>query len=400
MGHPLNVLLVEDSENDALLAVRALRRAGYEPVFSRVQTADTMRAALDQRAWDVIVSDHSMPKFSELEALRVMQEKRVDLPFIVVSGDIQAHDVVIALKSGANEFLYKKDMANLGIAVQRAMKDVAAHKEHLRAVDALQKSEERYALAVRGSRDGLWDWDIQSHRAYYSPRFKEMLGATEHEFPGNIDALFTALHDEDREDLKQALNRHLQERVPFEKEVRLRVKGGAYRWFSIRGQALWNEDNEPTRMAGSLYDLTERKLAEERLREKLAIIERQQEAIRTLSTPIIEVWDGTLTMPVFGTIDSERAQYMMSVLLDVITRTRSRYAIVDLTGVDHIDKATANHVVNLIRAVQLLGARGIVVGIKPDVARTLVSIGVDLSDIITLANLREALVRCMQEPVH
>jgi anti-anti-sigma factor len=153
-------------------------------------------------------------------------------------------------------------------------------------------------------------------------------------------------------------------------------------------------------MAGSLYDLTERKLAEERLREKLAIIERQQEAIRTLSTPIIEVWDGTLTMPVFGTIDSERAQYMMSVLLDVITRTRSRYAIVDLTGVDHIDKATANHVVNLIRAVQLLGARGIVVGIKPDVARTLVSIGVDLSDIITLANLREALVRCMQEPVH
>jgi rsbT co-antagonist protein RsbR len=132
------------------------------------------------------------------------------------------------------------------------------------------------------------------------------------------------------------------------------------------------------------------------LREKLEIIERQQDAIRTLSTPIVEVWEGVLTMPVLGAVDSYRAQQMMEVLLNAVMRTRCRYTIIDLTGVDSVDRGTADYILKLVHAVKLLGSQGIVVGIRPEVAQTMASLGVDLTSILTLANLREALVLCMR----
>jgi anti-anti-sigma factor len=109
------------------------------------------------------------------------------------------------------------------------------------------------------------------------------------------------------------------------------------------------------------------------------------------------VWEGVLTMPVFGSIDARRAEQMMDILLRAIVRVRCRYVIIDLTGVDTVDTSTADHIIKLIHSVQLVGSKGIVVGIRPEVARTVVSIGVDLSSFITLANLREGLLFCMRD---
>ncbi len=148
-------------------------------------------------------------------------------------------------------------------------------------------------------------------------------------------------------------------------------------------------------LTGFMIDVTERKEVESTLREQLETIQRQQDAIRRLSTPIIEVWEGVLTMPVLGVIDGSRAQQMMEVVLGAVVRTRAQHIIIDLTGVETIDTHTANHIVKIIYSVQLLGAQGIVVGICPGVALTLVSLGADLSSIRTLANLREALLLCM-----
>jgi predicted ATPase/GAF domain-containing protein len=140
----------------------------------------------------------------------------------------------------------------------------------------------------------------------------------------------------------------------------------------------------------------ERRRAEDALRDNLELVAQQEDAIRSLSTPIIEVWDGVLAMPLFGAIDERRAAQMMTVLLDAVVDRQCRYAVVDLTGVSTIDAATADHVLRLVRAVQLLGARGIVAGIGPKVAQRIVSLGVDLGGIETRANLREALVECMR----
>ncbi|WP_272417444.1 STAS domain-containing protein [Polyangium jinanense] len=143
-------------------------------------------------------------------------------------------------------------------------------------------------------------------------------------------------------------------------------------------------------------EVEERSLAERELREKLELIARQEEAIRVLSTPIIEVWDGVLTVPLFGVVDARRAAEMMERLLDAIMHKGARVAIIDLTGVDTIDAETADHIGRLVRAAELVGAKCIITGIRPAVAQTMVEIGIDLTRIATLSTLREALRRFMR----
>jgi rsbT co-antagonist protein RsbR len=143
-------------------------------------------------------------------------------------------------------------------------------------------------------------------------------------------------------------------------------------------------------------DLTARRKAEQELREKLELIEKQEKAIRAMSTPIIQVWDGVLTLPVVGTLTAGRATDMMTSLLDAISHTGSRFAILDVTGVDDVDSSTADHLLRIMRAVELMGAKAIITGIRPAVAQTVTSLGLDLAGIVTLSNLQEGLKLCMR----
>jgi rsbT co-antagonist protein RsbR len=142
-------------------------------------------------------------------------------------------------------------------------------------------------------------------------------------------------------------------------------------------------------------DISESKRRERELLEKIDLVERQQRVIRELSTPIIEVWDGVLALPIIGLVDSMRTSEIMDSLLQSVVRMRARFAILDVTGVDVVDTATANHLLGMIRAVRLLGAEGIITGIHPGIAQTIVTLGVDLNDITVHASLRQALVYCL-----
>lgn len=132
------------------------------------------------------------------------------------------------------------------------------------------------------------------------------------------------------------------------------------------------------------------------LREKLELIKRQEEALRTLAMPIVQVWDGVLTVPFMGVLDAQRAASMTERLLAEIVQARARFAILDLTGVDLISTSTAEHLVRIIRAIDLLGARAVITGIRPAVAQSIVSLGLDLSKMTTLRNLQEGLKACMR----
>lgn len=134
------------------------------------------------------------------------------------------------------------------------------------------------------------------------------------------------------------------------------------------------------------------------MQDKLEIIEEQRRAIQALSTPIIQLWDEILAVPVVGAIDGERTARMMEKLLEAIIQSKARFAILDVTGVETIDTSTADNFVRIIRAVQLLGAQGVISGIGPLVAQTIVDIGVDLTGIRTFSNLREALKTCIAAP--
>jgi PAS domain S-box-containing protein len=403
MSGPLRVILVDDSEDDAMLVLRALRRGGYAVDAVRVDTAAALVEALGRGPCDLILSDQDMPEFDALGALSVRNERGPDIPFLIVSGRIGEEAIVAAMKAGAQDYVLKRDLGRLLPAVERALREMAARVDGRRAVEALRASEARYELAVRGSRDGLWDWDIVKGEVFYAPRFEEMLHLGERALAGGLSAFQERIHPDDVEGVSLALEAHLERREPFSVECRARTARGDYRWFSWRGQALWDELGKPIRMAGSLTDIEERKRSEEELREKLEVIQRQldiiqeqREAIRLLLTPIIEVWEGVLMTPVLGTLDRQRAASMMDLLLAEVTRTQSHHVIIDLTGVENIDGETADHVIRLVTAVELLGARGLVVGIQPRVASTIVASGFDLSRIKTLAKLRDALVFCMQ----
>jgi rsbT co-antagonist protein RsbR len=127
------------------------------------------------------------------------------------------------------------------------------------------------------------------------------------------------------------------------------------------------------------------------LEEKLATIELQRAAIRELSTPIIEVWEGVLCLPVVGVMDSTRSAEMTEMLLRSIVDKKARCAIIDITGIQVMDTATADHFLRMAKAVRLLGAECVLTGINPNIAQTIVFMGVDLGDVTTLRSLRMAL---------
>ncbi|MDC0721501.1 STAS domain-containing protein [Nannocystis bainbridge] len=150
------------------------------------------------------------------------------------------------------------------------------------------------------------------------------------------------------------------------------------------------------RVVGVTVNVSEAKRAELELRSKLELVERQQEVIRVLATPIIEVWDGVLTMPIVGLIDTARTAEIMDSLLQAVTQTRARFAILDLTGVEVVDTGTASHLIRMIQAIRLLGAEGILTGIHPTIAQTIVALGIDLSHVSVHARLRDALKHCIR----
>ncbi|MDC0716011.1 PAS domain-containing protein [Nannocystis bainbridge] len=155
------------------------------------------------------------------------------------------------------------------------------------------------------------------------------------------------------------------------------------------------KDGTEVAVVGLSLDVTDTKRNEIELRAKLELIERQQEVIRELSTPIIEVWDGVITLPIVGLIDSVRTAEIMDNLLQQVARTRARFAILDLTGVEVVDTGTASHLIGMIQAIRLLGAEGILTGIHPLIAQTIVALGVDLTRVTVHAKLRDALQYCI-----
>jgi diguanylate cyclase (GGDEF)-like protein/PAS domain S-box-containing protein len=149
--------------------------------------------------------------------------------------------------------------------------------DQYRTTRLLQQSEERYALAVRGANEGLWDWNLKTDRIYFSPRWKEMLGYLETELDDRPESWFNRIHPDDLESLKEAIDEHLTGvSSHLEHEHRIQHRDGHYRWVLSRGMAVRDRDGKAYRMAGSQTDVTERKQAEEKLR-RLALYDNLTE---------------------------------------------------------------------------------------------------------------------------
>lgn len=141
MTTDLNVLMVEDSESDAFLILRKLREAEYKVTHQRVQSHDDMRRALESKTWDIVLSDYVMPQFSGLLALDLVHEMGLDIPFIVISGQIGEDVAVEAMRAGASDYLMKGNLKRLGSAIARELVEAENRRERRRAERELIKSE-------------------------------------------------------------------------------------------------------------------------------------------------------------------------------------------------------------------------------------------------------------------
>jgi rsbT co-antagonist protein RsbR len=132
------------------------------------------------------------------------------------------------------------------------------------------------------------------------------------------------------------------------------------------------------------------------LKTREAIIRRQQEEMLELSTPVVKLWDGILALPVIGTLDSARTQVVMEALLENIVKTNSKVAIIDITGVPTVDTVVAQHLLKTVTAARLMGADCIISGVRPQIAQTIVHLGINLLDVTTKATLSDAFALALE----
>jgi diguanylate cyclase (GGDEF)-like protein/PAS domain S-box-containing protein len=256
-SRPSRLLIVDDNEMNRDMLARRLERKGY--VVGLAGSAKELLERVKQDAVDLVLLDIEMPKVSGLDALQELRESysAAELPIIMVTAKTESDDIVRALDLGANDYLTKP--IDFPVAVAR----IGTQLSHKRAREALKESEERYALAARGSNDGLWDWSLSANVVYFSPRWKAMLGFGENEIGDKPEEWFDRIHDADRERVKEEIAAHQKGLTPhFESEHRVLHKDESFRWMLSRGVAIHDASGNALRMAGSQTDITGGKVSD------------------------------------------------------------------------------------------------------------------------------------------
>jgi PAS domain S-box-containing protein len=271
----------------------------------------------------------------------------------------------------------------------------ALRAENERLVAALEAAETRNALVLEATNDGVWDWNPQSDEAFFSRRWKGILGYEDHEIANNGTAFFALLHEDDKARVGAALDAHFTRREPYIVEFRMRAKDNSWREIQARGHAEWNEEGKPVRMAGVHTDVTERRQQErERVRNE-ELIAIQNETIRALGVPLLHVWKGILCLPIIGAVDDARANDLIAELLDRVAKGATRFAILDLTAAE-FQGGTVEYLARMTRALRLIGTQGVFCGISPATAQTLASMDLDVGEVPTYRDLGDALRACLK----
>jgi PAS domain S-box-containing protein len=289
-----SVLVVEDNPDLVMGLQDFLQHDGYDVIV-----AGTVAGAFElvrARRFNAIILDLGLPDGDGLEVLRETQRLDPSLPVVIVTAHIAGDRTVGALTEGAYAYLIKPyDREELRHTLRRAIGVTELAVKVERTEHLLSQSEERLELVIQGSNDGFWDgqvlpgesWNSPRTPVWWSPRVKTMLGYTDEEFPDVLESWASRLHPEDVDRVFAALTAHIEHRDPYDVEYRLLTKTGEYGWFRARGQAIWDETGQVTRMAGSLQCVTDRKRAEDALR-------RSQQLLRDVAdntTAVIYVKD-------------------------------------------------------------------------------------------------------------
>jgi PAS domain S-box-containing protein/putative nucleotidyltransferase with HDIG domain len=267
MGIPLRTLIIEDSEDDALLLVRMLKKGGYDLSYRRVETADAMSKALRREAWDIIISDFNMPHFSGYAALELYKERGLDIPFIIVSGIIGEENAVAAMVSGAHDYVMKSNLPRLIPAIQRELRDAESRRGHKQAVEELCRTNELLASIVENIPNMIFLKDAKDLRfVRFNHAGEDLLGYSREDLLGKNDYDFFPKEQADFFTQNDREVLHGKEVVDIPEE-QLQTRNNGTRTLHTQKVPILNVRGEPAYLLGISVDITAHKLAEENLKE-------------------------------------------------------------------------------------------------------------------------------------
>ena len=283
MGKSIKVLIVEDTEEDAALLIRTLQRGGYDPAYEIVQTPKAMSDALNLQEWDLVISDYSMPRFSGLGALKMLQDNDPDLSFILMTGQVGEEVAVEAMKAGAHDYILKSNLARLIPAVQRELRDTRARRKNRQNEQALRESRERYRLIVETANEGIWNLDSESRTTFVNQKMAEMLGYTIDEMMGQT--LYSFM-DEEWSKVAKANIQQRRQGIEGKLEYKFQRKDGQDLWVLFSAAPILRDDGSYAGDIGMLNDITERKRFEGAIQATNDILKIANE--RTELEPLLE----------------------------------------------------------------------------------------------------------------
>jgi two-component system cell cycle sensor histidine kinase/response regulator CckA len=278
MAQSLRLLIAEDSPADAELVIRALRRSGFAPEWTRVDNEADFLAGLNDEV-ELVLSDFDMPQFTGFVALQLVQQRMPDVPLIIVSGTIGEEVAVEAMRRGAADYLLKDRLSRLGPAVKQTLAKGRLQRERRQAVEALRQSEEGFRGMIENSTDVITVIDSEGRICFHSPSTQRILGYPADELMGRNAFDFVAPEDVSKvgEGIKRAWAGSTE---PMPVEYRVRHRDGSWRIFQSIGRGMTDSTGRQQVVINS-RDLTEtRKLEQQFLRAQ------RLEAIGTLSSGI------------------------------------------------------------------------------------------------------------------
>lgn len=295
MGKLLHVLIIEDSEDDALLLIRHLKKGGYDPVYERVETATAMKKALNHKEWDIVLCDYKMPRFNALSAISLLKETNIDIPIIIVSGTIGEETAVECMRLGAHDYIMKSNMSRLCPAIARELKEAKARAGRRKAEEDLRESERKYKLITEKMTDIVWIADGKLRTIYVTPSVKTILGYSQEERMNQ-----TADQQLTPESLSIAIETLARE-MAVEKEgngdpdrvvtliLEYYHKDGSTRWMETITSPLRDDKGVGIGIHGVSRDITERKMAESQIKAALESLQKSEESYTKLVNTIPDV---------------------------------------------------------------------------------------------------------------
>ncbi len=251
------ILVVDDNALNRQLLEQQLTIQNYDVILAE-GGHDAIRI-IENEPVDLVLLDVMMPDLDGYGVLEVVRKKKssLDLPIIMATARGESSDIVRALNEGANDYVTKP--IDLAVAVAR----IETHLTVTRMNNNLRVSEERLNLAMKGTSDGLWDWDLETGHIFFSDRWKEILGYGPEDFGNTKEDWFSHVHPDELDNLKSAIDNHLSGKTDnCQLECRMLSKDGNYIWILTRGVAVFNGDGRAVRFAGSITDVTDDKTSD------------------------------------------------------------------------------------------------------------------------------------------